>query len=348
LVCNVRLTRLVLRHGDAAKVVESFGHFVVRGSIVVGLVIFLIMTVIQFIVITNVAGRVAEVGARFTLDAMPGKQMAIDADLNSGLISEDEARRRRREVAAEADFYGAMDGASKFVKGDAIAGILITTINLFGGFVIGVVQHHLSMSEAVSRYSLLSVGDGLVSQIPALLISIASGLVVTRAATEADMGTDLLAQLGRQEQQLRVAGSCIALMALVPGLPKIPFLAVGGALWFAAGRVKQSNAAEAAAEAAAAGAAAGAGGAAALTPDTPEELASSMRVEPLELEIGLGLMDLADTARGGDLLDRVRALRRKIAMELGIVIPPVLTRDNLDLPPSVYAIRVHGVEVARG
>jgi flagellar biosynthesis protein FlhA len=346
LALNVSVTRLVLLHGNAGKVIESFGHFVVGGSIVVGLVIFLILSVIQFIVITNGAGRVAEVGARFTLDAMPGKQMAIDADLNSGLVTEDEARRRRREVAAEADFYGAMDGASKFVKGDAIAGILITTINLFGGFVIGVVQHHLSMSEAVSRYSLLSVGDGLVSQIPALLISIASGLVVTRAATEADMGTDLLTQLGRQEQQLRVAGSCIGLMALVPGLPKIPFLAVGGALWFAAGRVKQSNAEEAAAAVAAAAVEAGA--APALTPDTPEELASSMRVEPLELEIGLGLMDLADTARGGDLLDRVRALRRKIAMELGIVIPPVRTRDNLDLAPSTYAIRVHGVEVARG
>jgi flagellar biosynthesis protein FlhA len=350
LALNVSSTRLVLLHGDAGKVIESFGHFVVGGSIVVGLVIFLILSVIQFIVITNGAGRVAEVGARFTLDAMPGKQMAIDADLNSGLISEDEARRRRREVAAEADFYGAMDGASKFVKGDAIAGLLITFINLFGGFVIGVMQHGLSFSEAITRYSLLSVGDGLVSQIPALLISIASGLVVTRAATEADMGTDLLAQLGRQEQQLRVAGSCIALMAIVPGLPKVPFLLVGAALWFAASRVKDANAAEAEAAAAAA-LSAGAGGSAnsgAPAPDTPEELASSMRVEPLELEIGLGLMDLADTARGGDLLDRVRALRRKVAMELGIVIPPVRTRDNLDLPPSVYAIRVHGVEVARG
>jgi flagellar biosynthesis protein FlhA len=348
LALNVSVTRLVLLHGDAGKVIESFGHFVVGGSIVVGLVIFLILSVIQFIVITNGAGRVAEVGARFTLDAMPGKQMAIDADLNSGLISEDEARRRRREVAAEADFYGAMDGASKFVKGDAIAALLITTINLFGGFVIGVVQHHLSMSEAVSRYSLLSVGDGLVSQIPALLISIASGLVVTRAATEADMGTDLLVQLGRQEQQLRVAGSCIALMALVPGLPKVPFLVVGGALWFASGRVKEANAAEAAAAASAAALSSAGGPGGALTPDTPEELAATMRVEPLELEIGLGLMDLADTARGGDLLDRVRALRRKVAMELGIVIPPVRTRDNLALAPSAYAIRVHGVEVARG
>ncbi|HKY76478.1 MAG TPA: flagellar biosynthesis protein FlhA [Acidimicrobiia bacterium] len=351
LALNVSSTRLVLLHGDAGKVIESFGHFVVGGSVVVGLVIFLILSVIQFIVITNGAGRVAEVGARFTLDAMPGKQMAIDADLNSGLISEDEARRRRREVAAEADFYGAMDGASKFVKGDAIAGLLITFINLFGGFIIGVVQHHLSISEAINRYSLLSVGDGLVSQIPALLISIASGLVVTRAATEADMGTDLLSQLGRQEGQLRLAGACIGLMAVVPGLPKIPFLAVGAALWIASSRVKDANAAAAAAEAAAlssAGAGGAAAGATGLTPDTPEELAATMRVEPLELEIGIGLMDLADTARGGDLLDRVRALRRKVAMELGIVIPPVRTRDNLDLPPSAYAIRVHGVELARG
>src|ERR1041384_3463789 len=231
LAINVSVTRLVLLHGDAGHVVTAFGNFVVGGNVVVGLIIFLILIVIQFVVITNGAGRVAEVGARFTLDAMPGKQMAIDADLNSGLVSEDEARRRRREVSAEADFYGAMDGASKFVKGDAIAGILITTINLFGGFVIGVVQHHLSIGDAITRYSLLSVGDGLVSQIPALLISIASGLVVTRAATEADMGTDLIAQLGRQEQQLRVAGTCIGLMAVVPGLPKVPFLVVGAALW---------------------------------------------------------------------------------------------------------------------
>src|SRR5437868_9223987 len=270
LALNVSVTRLVLLHGYAGKVIESFGHFVVGGSIVVGLVIFLILSVIQFIVITNGAGRVAEVGARFTLDAMPGKQMAIDADLNSGLISEDEARRRRREVSAEADFYGAMDGASKFVKGDAIAGLLITTINLFGGFVIGVVQHHLSMGDAVNRYSLLSVGDGLVSQIPALLISIASGLVVTRAATEADMGTDLITQLGRQEQQLRVAGTCIALMAVVPGLPKVPFLAVGAALWIASARVKDANAAEAAAAAAAALSSAAAGSAGPPS-DTPEE-----------------------------------------------------------------------------
>jgi flagellar biosynthesis protein FlhA len=344
LALNVSVTRLVLLHGNAGKVVESFGHFVVGGSIVVGLVIFLILSVIQFIVITNGAGRVAEVGARFTLDAMPGKQMAIDADLNSGLITEEEARRRRREVAAEADFYGAMDGASKFVKGDAIAGLVITTINLFGGFIIGVLQNGLSLPEAISHYSLLTVGDGLSSQIPALLISISSGLVVTRAATEADMGSDLLAQIGRQHQALRVAGACVAFMALVPGLPKIPFLVIGGALWTVASRAEKTEAEQVAQEGAAALSSAGsaAGG------DTPEELAAGMRVEPLELEIGYGLMDLVDAARGGDLLDRVRALRRKVAMDLGIVIPPVRTRDNLDLPPSAYAIRVHGVEAVRG
>jgi flagellar biosynthesis protein FlhA len=339
LALNVSSARLVLLNGYAGKVIESFGHFVVGGSVVVGLVIFLILSVIQFVVITNGAGRVAEVGARFTLDAMPGKQMAIDADLNSGLITEDQARTRRREVAAEADFYGAMDGASKFVKGDAIAGLMITVVNLFGGFLIGVVQNGMDLSEAISTYSLLTVGDGLVSQIPALLIAIASGLVVTRAATDSDMGTDLVAQLGRQSQPLKIAGACIGLMALMPGLPKMPFLAVGGLLWFVAGRVVDPPADDV--EPAGAAPAQGGG-------DTPEELAVGMRVEPLELEIGYGLMDLVDPGRGGDLLDRVKALRRKVAMELGVVIPPVRTRDNPDLAPTAYAIRVHGVEVGRG
>src|SRR5205823_8992091 len=206
LALNVSATRLVLLHGYAGKVIQSFGHFVVGGSVIVGLVIFLILIVIQFLVINNGAGRVAEVAARFTLDAMPGKQMAIDADLNAGLIDEHEARRRRSEVASEADFYGAMDGASKFVKGDSIAAIVITAINLFGGFIIGVLQQHLTVSDAVSRYSLLSVGDGLVSQIPALLVSISTGLIVTRAATDNDLGTDLFAQFGRQRRALRVAG----------------------------------------------------------------------------------------------------------------------------------------------
>ena len=227
LALNVSATRLVLLNGFAGKVIESFGHFVVGGSLVVGLVIFVILVVIQFVVITNGAGRVAEVAARFTLDAMPGKQMAIDADLNSGLIDEDKARRRRHEVSAEADFYGAMDGASKFVKGDAIAAIVITLVNLFGGFFVGVVQRHQSMADAISTYSLLSVGDGLVSQIPALLISISTGLIVTRATTERDMGSDLLHQFGQQRRAFQIAGAAILLLALVPGLPKLPFLLVG-------------------------------------------------------------------------------------------------------------------------
>jgi len=344
LALNVSVTRLVLLHGYAGKVVESFGHFVVGGSLVVGLVIFLILVVVQFVVITNGAGRVAEVGARFTLDAMPGKQMAIDADLNSGLIDEVEARRRRAEVAAEADFYGAMDGASKFVKGDAIAGIVITAINLVGGFLVGVVQNGMPIGEAVDTYSLLTIGDGLAAQIPALLISVSSGLIVTRAAGEADMGTDLVDQFARQGRALRVGAGCVAAMGLVPGLPKLPFLALGAGLWYAASRAERRLAAEAAlvADAGAADPDAAPG------PDTPAGIVADIRLDPLELEIGVGLMDLVEPGRGGDLLDRVRALRRKVARDLGLVIPPVRTRDNLDLAPAAYVIRVHGVEVARG
>src|SRR6059058_4182413 len=228
LALNVSTTRLVLLHGYAGKVIESFGNVVIGGSVVVGLVIFLILVVIQFVVITNGAGRVAEVGARFTLDAMPGKQMAIDADLNAGLINETQARTRRAEVTAEADFYGSMDGASKFVKGDAIAAIIITLINLIGGFAIGVIQRGLAPGDAVSTYSLLSVGDGLVSQIPALLISTATGIIVTRSASQGDMGSDLLGQLGRFKQPLRIAGGAALALCLIPGLLKLPFAIIGG------------------------------------------------------------------------------------------------------------------------
>jgi len=342
LALNVSATRLVLLDGFAGKVIESFGHFVVGGSLVVGLVIFVILVVIQFVVITNGAGRVAEVAARFTLDAMPGKQMAIDADLNSGLIDEDQARRRRAEVSQEADFYGAMDGASKFVKGDAIAAIVITMVNLFGGFFVGVVQRHQSMGDAISTYSLLSIGDGLVSQIPALLISISTGLIVTRATTDGDMGSDLLRQFGAQRRAVQIAGSAIIALAMIPGLPKLPFLLVGGAVLVIAQRLpKQDDGSKETPEAVAALAAAP-------SPDSPESIARDMRVEPLELELAYDLIDLVDASTGGDLLDRVRALRRKLALELGIVIPLVRTRDNLDLPPKTYAIRLHGVEVARG
>src|SRR5438270_8005346 len=246
LALNVSATRLVLLHGFAGKVIESFGHFVVGGSIVVGLVIFLILIVIQFIVITNGAGRVAEVAARFTLDAMPGKQMAIDADLNAGLIDEKEARRRRAEVAGEADFYGAMDGASKFVKGDAIAAIIITVVNLVGGMAVGIIQRKLSPGEAVSTYSLLSIGDGLVSQIPALMLSVATGLIVTRSATEGDMGSSVVAQLSQHRRPIQIAGGAVLALCLIPALPKIPFMIIGGAVLLAAQRMKPQDDAQAA------------------------------------------------------------------------------------------------------
>ena len=339
LALNVSATRLVLLHAFAGNVIQSFGHFVVGGSLVVGLVVFLILIVIQFVVITNGAGRVAEVAARFTLDAMPGKQMAIDADLNSGLIDADEARRRRRHVADEADFYGAMDGASKFVKGDAVAAIIITGINLIGGFAVGVLQHHLAVSDAATTYSLLSVGDGLVSQIPALLLSVSAGIIVTRAATEDEFGTDLMSQLTAHSGAVRMTGVVLAVIGLVPGLPKIPFLVVGGGLYIAGRQAAHLPVEEPDAPVAALDPAA---------PDTTEALVAEMRVEPLELELAFDLIDLVDAGRGGDLLARVKGLRRKIASELGIVVPPVRTRDNLSMDEGSYAIRLHGVEVAHG
>ena len=338
LALNVSATRLVLLDGYAGKVIETFGHFVVGGSLLVGVIVFAILIIIQFVVITNGAGRVAEVGARFTLDAMPGKQMAIDADLNSGLIDEHQARQRRTDVSAEADFYGAMDGASKFVKGDAIAAIIITLVNLVGGLVIGVVQRGESLSDAIHNYSLLSIGDGLVSQIPALLLSVAAGLVVTRPTGDEDMGSGLIRQLTRNQTPLRVAGFAAIALCLIPGMPKVPFLVVGGALLVGSTRVGRNPEVEQVA--------------AEVEPapvhDTPERLAAEIQVDPLGLELAADIIDLVDPSSGGDLLDRVRALRRKIATDLGIVVPPVRTRDNLELPAATYAISLFGVEVARG
>jgi flagellar biosynthesis protein FlhA len=341
LALNVSSTRLVLTDGYAGKVIEAFGHFVIGGSLIVGLVIFVILTIIQFVVITNGAGRVAEVGARFTLDAMPGKQMAIDADLNAGLINEKQARRRRTEVTAEADFYGSMDGASKFVKGDAIAAIIITLINLIGGMAIGVMQLGMAPGDAVSTYSLLTVGDGLVSQIPALLLSTATGIIVTRSASDGDMGSDLIAQLGRFKQPVRIAGAAALALCLIPGLPKLPFLLIGGLFLLMASRMQETPDVDEDADPQA-------------TaddepkPDSPEAIADKMRVDPLELEVAFDLVDLVDASRGGDLLDRVKALRRKVAMETGLVIPLVRTRDNLDLPASQYVIWLNGVPAAKG
>jgi flagellar biosynthesis protein FlhA len=339
---NVASTRLVLRDGFAGEVINAFGSYVVGGSLVIGLVIFLILVVIQFAVITNGAGRVAEVGARFTLDAMPGKQMAIDADLNSGLINEDEARRRRKEVAAEADFYGAMDGGSKFVKGDAIAGIIITVINLLGGFAVGMMQMGMSAQDAIQRFSLLTIGDGLVSQIPALLLSVSTGLIVTRATAEADMGTAASEQLTQSRTALLIAGSAAIALALVPGMPKLPFVLVGTLLVIAGQRVLATQKRQAAelerADAPSA----------APNPDTPDQLIEQMRVPALEILLAPDLVDLVGSGTDADLLARVRGLRRKVALELGVVIPPVRTRDSVDLPSSTYVVKISGVEVGRG
>jgi flagellar biosynthesis protein FlhA len=343
LALNVSVTRQVLLHAKAGNVVAAFGHFVIGGSVVVGLVVFLIIIVIQFVVITNGAGRVAEVAARFTLDGMPGKQMAIDADLNSGLVNKDEARRRRREVAAEADFYGAMDGASKFVRGDAVAAMVIMAINLVGGLLIGILQMGDTFSQAINTYSLLSVGDGLAAQLPALLISLSTGIIVTRAGTDSDLGTDLVFQILNQRRAVRLAAGGVCMLALVPGLPKLPFLLVGVSVWFLSGRLPNDDVLRDRNEQAAVDIPPPPP-----APDSPEGLAKDMKVDPLELEVSYNLVELVDPTRGGDLLDRVKALRRKIALDLGVVLPLVRTRDNIDLPASTYTIRVQGAEVARG
>jgi flagellar biosynthesis protein FlhA len=296
-------------------------------------------------VISNGAGRVAEVSARFTLDAMPGKQMAIDADLNAGVLTDEEAKLRRKDVADEADFYGAMDGASKFVKGDAIAGLVITMVNLIGGFVIGVVQMGLPIGEAINTFSLLTVGDGLVSQVPALLVSISSGLIVTRSAGGKDLGSDVFGQFARQGASVRSAGFVVLMMALVPGLPKLPFLIFGLGLVILGRRLMAKDVA---ADDASAAAVLAAEANAPQPPASPVQLAIDSRVEPLELDLAYDLIELVDSASGGDLLDRVGALRRKIAGEFGIVMPAIRTRDEPDLPSYTYVIRVHGVEVGRG
>ena len=338
---NVSTTRLILGSGEAGDVITAFGSFVMGGNVVVGLVVFLILVVIQFVVITNGATRVAEVGARFTLDAWPGKQMAIVADRIAGFIGDHEATRRRGVVSAEADFYGAMDGASKFVKGDAIAGVVVTLINLIGGLIIGIMQNGMSITEAGSTYSLLTVGDGLVSQIPALLISISSGIIVTRATGSSDLGTDVAAEFARQARPFQVGGGMLIGLGLVPGLPLVPFMLVGGSAMLLGFRLEQDADAEPeVAELAEPEPV--------IDPDDPAHLRRSMRVEAIGLEVAADMVDLVDPARGGDLLDRVRALRRKIALEIGLVLPAIRTRDNTDLAPGTYAILLHGVELAVG
>jgi flagellar biosynthesis protein FlhA len=343
LAINVSVTRLILTSGDAGSVVKSFGEFVVSGNVVVGLVIFLILVVIQFVVVTNGAGRVAEVGARFTLDAMPGKQMAIDADLNAGLITDDQARKRRSEIAQEADFYGAMDGASKFVKGDAMAALIITAINLVGGIVVGMLQRHLGFSEATHQYSLLTVGDGLAAQIPALLISVATGIIVTRAASDRDLGSDIAGQILGQRKAPLVAAGAIGLFALIPGLPKLPFLLIAGIFGAIAWAVRNGMPGATDAEEAASAAAAQAS-----LPKAGEEPMSEVGVDALELAIGFGLVPLVDGGSSSSLLRRVSMVRRQIAADLGLVIPPVRIHDELGMESHEYVVKVRGSEVTRG
>jgi flagellar biosynthesis protein FlhA len=345
LAINVSVTRLVLLHGDAGGVVRSFGQFVVGGNVVVGLVVFLILIVIQFVVITNGAGRVAEVAARFTLDAMPGKQMAIDADLNAGQITDEQARKRRKDISREADFYGAMDGASKFVKGDAMAGVMIVAINLLGGIVIGMLQQHMSIGEAGQHFSLLTVGDGLSAQIPALMISVATGIIVTRTASEKDLGNDIAGQITGQKKAPLVAGVVMIVLAVVPGLPKLPFIVIG-CLFLALWRSIKDN--PTAAETAAEQEQLAQTQAAAELPAPKDAALEALQVDALELAIGFGLVPLVDDSAGGSLLTRVKTIRRQIASELGVVIPPVRIHDEVGLDAHEYVVKVRGAEVAQG
>ncbi|MCF6464720.1 flagellar biosynthesis protein FlhA [Clostridium sp. Cult2] len=340
LALNISTTRGILTDADAGKVVETFGKFVIRNNPVVGFIIFLIIVIIQFIVITKGAERVAEVSARFTLDAMPGKQMAIDADLNSGLITEEEARKRRKDIQRYADFYGAMDGATKFVKGDAIAGIIITIINIVAGLVIGVMSG-MPINEAMQTYTLLTVGDGLVSQIPALLISTATGLVVTRAASESNLGQDLIQQLFRNNSKLLyVIGGVVALLGIFTTLPTFTYLILGFTLIFlgySMGKGVKEEIEEPIEEISEAE-----------ELRKPESVLGLLKVDDIELEFGYGLIPLADVNQGGDLLDRIVMIRRQIAMELGLIVPIVRLRDNIQLNPNEYIIKIKGVQVAKG
>jgi len=339
---NVASTRLILGEAFAGDVINAFGTFVIKGNYVVGFIVFLILVVIQFVVITKGAGRVSEVAARFTLDAMPGKQMAIDADLNAGLIAEADARKRREDISKEADFYGAMDGASKFVRGDAIAGILITIINIIGGFIIGVLQKGMPISEALTTYTLLSVGDGLVSQVPALIIATSAGLLVTRAASSANLGSEMSRQLMSRPKAILIASGILLFFAFMPGLPAIPFGILGvliGITGITLSKVQRKAKKDAR------------GDTEVQRPEhdeTPEAQAEDfLRLDTLELEIGYGLIPLVDVQQEGDLLARVSMIRKQLAQELGIIVPPIRIRDNVQLKPNQYELKVKGVTVAK-
>ncbi|HWD18709.1 MAG TPA: flagellar biosynthesis protein FlhA [Verrucomicrobiae bacterium] len=350
---NIASTRLILLDGFAGHIIETFGNFVVQGNYVVGLVIFLILVLINFIVITKGAGRIAEVAARFTLDAMPGKQMAIDAELNAGMINETEARTRRRKVEQEADFYGAMDGASKFVRGDAIAAILITLINVLGGFAIGILQKHMPIEEALQRYTLLSIGDGLVSQIPALITSTAAGILVTRAATKEELGSELTRQLLSYPRMMWILTAMLVVFGMVPGLPMAPFFFLASITGFLAFNLKGQEhlyqpGVKEAAEAAAAGGKPGANGAPSAAGATPDKLESLLSLDALQIELGYGLVNLADNRKGGDLLERVTGVRKTFAQEMGLIIPPIRLRDNLQLEANQYRFLLKGNPIVQG
>lgn len=339
LALNVASTRLILGNADAGRVINAFGTFVVQNNYVVGFIIFSIIVIIQFVVITKGATRIAEVAARFTLDAMPGKQMAIDADLNAGLINENDARKRRAEISREADFYGAMDGAAKFVRGDVIAGLIIIIICIIGGFIIGIVQHHMAWGESLRRYTVLTVGDGLVTQIPALLMSTAAGMIVTRSTSESNLGRDIAAQLSKRPEAFVIASMMIAGFGLIPGLPTVPFLIIAtitgmyaASLIRSANRLEKSRKVEEAAPKQA----------------PKEKIEDYLSVDILGVEIGYSLIPIVDESQGGDFLERVTTLRRQIAQELGIIVPPVRIRDNIRLGANDYNIMIRGNSVAKG
>ncbi len=342
---NVASTRVVLTEGhtgpDAAgKVIEAFGHFLIGGNYTVGIVVFVILTIINFVVVTKGAGRIAEVGARFALDAMPGKQMAIDADLNAGLIGEQEARTRRQNVAQEAEFYGAMDGASKYVRGDAIAGIIVIVVNIVGGLIVGMVQHNLDFSTAIKNYTLLAIGDGLVAQIPGLIISTAAGVVVSRVASDQDIGGQLIGQLFANPKVMYITSGIVGGMGLIPGMPHVAFLmlsgVLGGAAYLMANREPEPEAKpEPAAQV--------------TSPEVEEATWQDIvPVDPLGLEVGYRLIPLVDQSQGGELLKRIKGIRKKFAQEVGFLAPPVHIRDNLELRPSAYRIMLKGVEIGSG
>lgn len=342
---NVASTRNILLRGGtdgtsaAGEIIRSFGEFVVEGNYLVGIIVFIILVIINFMVITKGAGRVTEVAARFTLDAMPGKQMAIDADLNAGLINDEQAKSRRKEVAEEADFYGSMDGASKFVRGDAIAGILITAINILGGIIVGVAQNGMGVAEAAETFTLLTVGDGLVSQIPALIISTAAGIIATRNTSETALGAQIGQQFKLHPKAVYIASGVLLVFAMIPGLPKLPFLGMGLALAFLAFKMDQDNVKVAIAAQSKVTEEKKA------TPDTLEDLLS---LELVELEVGYGLVNLVDAEQNGDLLERITHIRKQFALDWGVIIPSVRIKDNLELKPGGYSLKIKGIEVTKG